>query len=163
MSSGEPRRAIRRALRRLLSRRPPAKLEAAFFIAVLLAVSAAVLWDARGRAVEDARATATNLVALLHEQTTTVFHMTDFTLRAAKLRLERETLAQDDPGFRAGLAAERERLDSLRALFVIVSDDFLQHDTDYPSQPRVILAYPPSFTHHPHKPTIYIFRATPLH
>src|SRR3546814_19066953 len=101
--SGEPRRAIRRALRRLLSRRPQAKVEAAFFIAVLLAVSAAVVWDARGRAVEDARATAPNLVALLHEQTTTVFHMTDFTLRAATLRLQRETPAQDAPRFRPAL------------------------------------------------------------
>src|SRR3546814_5967142 len=126
--SGEPRRAIRRALRRLLSRRPQAKVEAAFFIAVLLAVSAAVAWDARGRAVDDARATATNLVALLHEQTTTVFHMTDFTLRAAKLRLERETLAPDDPGFRAGLTAMRESLDYLRALFVIGPDGFIQPD-----------------------------------
>src|SRR3546814_1591341 len=79
---------------------------AAFFIAVLPAVSAAVAWDARGRAVDDARATATNLVALLHEQTTTVFHMTDFTLRAAKLRLERETLAPDE----IGRASWRERV-----------------------------------------------------
>src|SRR3546814_19083836 len=86
----------------------------------------------------------TNLVALLHEQTTTVFHMTDFTLRAAKLRLERGTLAQDDPGFRAELTAMRASLAYLRALFVIGPDGFPQHDTHYPDTPRFTLADRPS-------------------
>src|SRR3546814_5951058 len=124
------RRILRHAARRVARHRPPARLEAAVRIVILLVVSAAVLWDARSRAVEDVRATATNLVALLHEQTTTVFHMTDFVLRAAKLRLERETIAQDDPEFRAELTAMRESLDYLRALFVIGPDGFIQHDTD---------------------------------
>src|SRR3546814_658077 len=152
MSPGEHRRAIRRALRRLLSRRPPAKVEAAFFIAVLLAVSAAVLWDARRTASENASSTATNLVALRHEQTSTEFHMTDFALRTAKQRLERETFAQDDPGFRADLTAMRQDLDYLRALFVIGPDGFITHDTDYPDTPRVSLADRSYFRQHRDNP-----------
>src|SRR3546814_536512 len=104
----------------------------------------------------------TNLVALLHEQTTTVFHMTDFTLRAAKLRLERETLAQDDPGFRAGLTAMRESLDYLRALFVIGPDGFIEHDTDYPDTPGVSLADRAYFRQHRDNPNLSIFVGKPL-
>lgn len=162
MSSGEHRRALGRALRRLIGRRPPEKVEAAFFIVVLLTVSAVVLWDARGRAVGDVRSTATNLVALLHEQTTAAFRMTDFALRAAKLRLEREPIAQNDPEFRAGLTAMRADLDYFRALFVIGPDGFIQHDTDYPDTPRVKLADRTYFTEHRDNPDLSTFVGKPL-
>lgn len=137
-------------------------MEAAFFIAVLLAVSAAVLWDARRTASENARSTATNLVALLHEQTSTEFHMTDFALRTAKQRLERETFAQDDPGFRADLTAMRQDLDYLRALFVIGPDGFITHDTDYPDTPRVSLADRSYFQVHRDDPDLAVFVGEPL-
>src|SRR3546814_17818341 len=68
MSPIRMRRILRHAARRVARHRPPARLEAAVLIVILLVVSAAVLWDARSRAVEDVRATATNLVALLHER-----------------------------------------------------------------------------------------------
>src|SRR3546814_16187659 len=120
------RRILRHAARRVARHRPPARLEAAVLIVILLVVSAAVLWDARSRDAEDVRATATNLVALLHEQTTTVFHMTDFVLRAATLRLHRETIVQDDPEIRAELTPMRASLNSFRHLFVIGPDRLTQ-------------------------------------
>src|SRR3546814_10512846 len=56
MSPIRMRRILRHAARRVARHRPPARLEAAVLIVILLVVSAAVLWDARSRAVEDVRA-----------------------------------------------------------------------------------------------------------
>jgi signal transduction histidine kinase len=127
-----------------------------------LAVSAAVLWEARRSALDDARAMATNLAALLHEQTSTVFQTTDLALRSAKRRLEREPLAQDDPGLRADLTAMREELGYIRALFVIGPDGFITHDTDYPRTPRVSLADRRYFEVHRDNPGLSIFVGEPL-
>jgi signal transduction histidine kinase len=119
-------------------RRP--RFEAALLIAVVLLVDAGLLWEARRAALEEARATARNLAGLLAEQTSTAFKTTDLALRAARLRLERENLPQDDAGFRSDLKMMSERLDYVRALFVIGPDGYITHDTDYPDTPRANLA-----------------------
>ena len=121
-----------------VQRRP--LLEAALLFMAVLALGSAVVWQARRAALDEARATATNLAALLHEQTTTAFRTTDLALLAARTRLERENLPEDDPGFRTYLRSLNEQLDYVRALFVIGADGFIIHDTDYPETPRVSLA-----------------------
>lgn len=141
-------------------RRP--RLEVALLIAVVLLIDVGLLWEARRAALDEARATAGNLAGLLAEQTSTAFKTTDLALRAARLRLERENLPEDDAGFRSDLKMMRERLAYVRALFVIGRDGYITHDTDYPDTPRANLADRDYFSVLRDNPARSIFIGNPL-
>lgn len=162
MSQPRVKRVLRRAGDRLERLRAPPKIEAAALIAMLLVVSTAVLWEGRQNALQRAQATATNLVALLHEQTTTALHTTDLALRSAKRYLEREAPQQNDPAFRAELVGMREDIAHIRALFVIGPDGFIVHDTDYPDTPRISLADRTYFKVHQEHADDEVFVGEPL-
>lgn len=124
----------------LASVRQRTRLEAGLMIVLVLLVDAALLWEARRAALDEAHAAAGNLAGLLAEETGTAFKTTSLALHAAKLRLERENPVQDDPDFRSFLTMMNEKLNYVRALFVIGADGYIAHDTDYPHTPRVSLA-----------------------
>ncbi|WP_139211502.1 hybrid sensor histidine kinase/response regulator [Marinovum algicola] len=109
-------------------------------VATLLLASIWIVVDARQDEQADVRTAATNISALLAQQGRTALESTDLALRAIAARLEREDLPQDDAEFRTFIRSLNERLETVRALFVIGADGHISHDTDYPDTPRVSLA-----------------------
>ncbi len=109
-------------------------------LATLLLASIWIVVDARHREQSDAHTEAANISALLAQQGRTALNSTDLALRAIAERLERENLQQDDPDFRMFIRSLDERLDMVRAIYVIGADGYINHDTDYPDTPRVSLA-----------------------
>lgn len=109
-------------------------------VAALLLASIWIVVDARQDEQADVRTAATNISALLAQQGRTALESTDLALRAIADRLEREDLPQDDAEFRTFIRILNERLETVRALFVIGADGYISHDTDYPDTPRVSLA-----------------------
>lgn len=122
----------------------------ALSILALWAASAFILWQSRESELEQARSTADNLARLLDEQTHRIFQTTDLALRHVVERLERVPPPRDDPDIRDYMRMVVAELPQLRALFVIGSDGFLIHDTDYPRTPAVSLADRDYFTVHQH-------------
>ena len=116
------------------------KLGLAVAIATLLMASIWIVLDARRAEQADVRIEAANIAALLAQQGRTALDSTDLALRAIAARLEREDLPQDDPEFRTFIRGLDERLETVRALFVIGADGYISHDTDYPETPRVSLS-----------------------
>lgn len=109
-------------------------------VATLLLASIWIVVGARQDEQADVRTAATNISALLAQQGRTALESTDLALRAIAARLEREALPQDDAEFRTFIRSLNERLETVRALFVIGADGYISHDTDYPDTPRVSLA-----------------------
>ena len=109
-------------------------------VATLLLASIWIVVDARQDEQADVRTAATNISALLAQQGRTALESTDLALRAIADWLEREDLPQDDAEFRTFIRSLNERLETVRALFVIGADGYISHDTDYPDTPRVSLA-----------------------
>lgn len=109
-------------------------------VATLLLASIWIVVDARQDEQADVRTAATNVSALLAQQGRTALESTDLALRAIAARLAREDLPQDDAEFRTFIRILNERLETVRALFVIGADGYISHDTDYPDTPRVSLA-----------------------
>lgn len=162
-SSGWPRRLqLSRWLAGVsLSRR--GTIAAAALIVLVIAGAGLLLWQARQAEIEKARATATNLVQLLHDQTRGVFQTSDLALRNIKARLEHgPPLADNDPSFRVYLRSLAAELPYVRALFVIGPDGFITHDTDYPDTPHVSLADRSYFLAHQRAPNIGVFVGEPL-
>lgn len=146
---------------RLLARN--GKTAAFILIVVTLVLAGVHLWQSRLEEVERTKATAGNLVHLLREQTHAVFHASDLTLRIVEAQLEnRSGLPANDADFRAYLQSLNDRQPYVRALFVIGSDGFLSHDTDYPETPRVSLADRDYFTVHQRNPDAEMYVGGPL-
>ena len=109
-------------------------------VATLLLASIWIVVGAPQDEQANVRTAATNISALLAQQGRTALESTDLALRAIAARLEREALPQDDAEFRTFIRSLNERLETVRALFVIGADGYISHDTDYPDTPRVSLA-----------------------
>ncbi|MCL4187610.1 MAG: hypothetical protein KJZ85_08375 [Rhodobacteraceae bacterium] len=120
-------------------------LLASALIGCVLITAGVLVTQARQSALQEARSAAGNLASLLHEQTLSAFRSTDLALQVVRERLEDEGIAENDPRFRSYLQMLQDELDHVRALFVIGSDGFIVHDTDYPDTPRVSLADRPYF------------------
>ncbi|WP_323766792.1 hypothetical protein, partial [Marinovum sp.] len=116
------------------------KIGLAGAVATLMVASIWIVVDARQDEQADVRTAAANISALLAQQGRTALESTDLALRAIAARLEREDLPQDDAEFRTFIRSLNERLETVRALFVIGPDGDISHDTDYPDTPRVSLA-----------------------
>ncbi len=102
------------------------------------------------------------MTSLLGDQARLVFETTDVTLRSLAAQLEREAIEPDDVGFRTFMREARDRLDIVRALFVIGPDGFIIHDTDYPDTPRVSLEDRRYFQAFRDDPTLEIFVGRPI-
>ncbi|MBD2750919.1 hypothetical protein IC232_30225 [Microvirga sp. BT688] len=115
--------------------------------------------DAARRGEEDAR----NLAHVLAEQTDRTFQAVDFTLMAIGDALTAAPdVSDNDVRFRDGLKERLKALPYVRALYVIGSDGFITHDTDYPSTPRVSLADRSYFKAHQEDPTLGLHIGQPL-
>lgn len=138
-------RSVQRARRNLVGTPSRWTLAVAALISTILIIAGVLVYQARKSALEDARSTAGNLSSLLHEQTLSAFKSTDLALQVIRRRLEQEEVPENDSQFRSFLRMLNDSLDYVRALFVIASDGFIIHDTDYPITPRVSLADRPYF------------------
>jgi hypothetical protein len=85
---------------------------ASLLAAMVLAVSAGVLWQGRRTSESDAQTVAKNLAALLEEHAGAVLDSTNMALLSIKTTLESESLPQDDPDLRSYMRSARDRLDS---------------------------------------------------
>ena len=94
----------------------------------------------RGQALQRAQEEAATLSAALEENTARTFDGVDVALEGLAAWLGREDLPRHDPTVRALMQSQLRYLPTVRALFVIRPDGFIQHDTDYPKTPDVSLA-----------------------
>ena len=128
-----------------------------------LAVTGAVIWQARNAALLEGHEKAIRLVQLLNEQTTRAFHTADLVLRNLKDRLEDDPpMRENDPGFQQHLKDQLAEMPYIRALFVIGADGYITHDSDYPATPRVSLADRDYFVAHQKDNHLGVHVAEPL-
>ena len=117
-------------------------------LALWLLVAAATglaLYRERGQALQRAQDDAATLSAVLEENTARTFDGVDVALEGLAAWLGREDFPRHDPGVRALMQSQLRYLPTVRALFVIGPDGFIQHDTDFPKTPDVSLADRPYF------------------
>jgi two-component system, NtrC family, sensor kinase len=116
--------------------RPAVVAVTAALVVLGLAVTGAVIWQARNAAVLEGHEKAIRLVQLLDEQTSRAFQTADLVLRNLKDRLEDGSpMRENDPGFQHRLKDQLAELPYIRALFVIGADGYITHDSDYPTTP----------------------------
>jgi signal transduction histidine kinase len=161
----KPKSAFRRA--RSAGRRRRAWLPIGLALAVWTATAVIVvglLAHQREETLERSMRNAAALALVLEAHTARTFQVVDVTLAgvADALRLA-PRLQRHSPAFRAALL---ERLHELhpyvRAIFVIGADGWIQHDTDYPSTPNVMLADRPYFQAHRADPELVHSVSRPL-
>ncbi len=116
------------------------RLEPGILIFALISISIFIVIQSRRAALTEVDVAASNMTALLGDQTRMAFKATDLALQSLVARLESETFVPDDADFRTVILALKDRLELVRALFVIGADGFILHDTDFPDTPRVSLA-----------------------
>ncbi|MGR3320937.1 MAG: ATP-binding protein [Pseudooceanicola sp.] len=109
-------------------------------VTAIVATSTWVVLQARGTFLNEAHVQAANFTELLSQQSRAALQSTDVALQSMVERLQREGLEQDDPDFRRFIRTLNDRLELVRALFVIGPDGYIVHDTDYPDTPRVSLS-----------------------
>lgn len=109
-------------------------------VTAIVAASTWVILEARGKFLDEAHVQATNFTELLSQQSRAALQSTDVALQSMVERLEREDLEQDDTDFRRFIRTLNDRLELVRALFVLGPDGYIVHDTDYPVTPRVSLS-----------------------
>ncbi|MFL6693270.1 MAG: hypothetical protein ACJ8GO_09945, partial [Ramlibacter sp.] len=120
-------------------------------LVVTLAVVVALLRE-RQLTMEQARDDAATLAAALEESTARTFDSVDVALVGLAAYFGERQLPRHDSRVRELMQAHLRHLPTARALFVVGPDGVVQHDTDYPSTPRVSLAdrsYFRAFVQHP--------------
>ena len=133
-------------------------------LAIVLALLAGVeLWRSHHQALREGEREAENLIHLLAEQMERTVQAIDLTLIGMRdaLAVAPDTPA-NDPRLQATLKRRLAALPFVRALFVIGSDGFLIHDTDYPSTPNVSLADRAYFEVHRNAPDVGLYVGHPL-
>jgi len=146
---------------------PPAGLRFGVQVCLLLlcigGLAVLELRHTRRQAVEQAERTAATLAHLLAEQTARTVQAVDLTLIALRDALAvAPELPADDVRFRQAMRQRLADMPYIRALFVIGSDGFIIHDTDYPETPRVTLSDRPYFQFHRDNPSPELHVADPL-
>jgi len=132
----------------------------AFGILTLLAFE---LWRSHSDATRDAERNIRNLVHVLSEQMARTVQATDLVLQGIVGDLANQPDIHDnDPDFFTELHRRLSSLPYARALFVIGSDGFISHDTDYPTTPRVSLADRAYFVAHRDDPALGLHVGPPL-
>ena len=112
-------------------------------LALWLGVAAVVgfeLWRERSQALEQAQQAAATLSAVLEENTARSFDGVDVALEGLAGWLGRGSFARHDAELRELMRMQLRHLPTVRALFVIGPDGFIQHDTDHPRTPDISLA-----------------------
>ena len=111
----------------------------ALFTAVAV-VAAGALWRERHLTLKQARDDAAMLSAVMEESTARTFDSVDMALAGLAQHLESSRPARHDAGTRELMHERLRQLPTVRAIFVIGPDGYIQHDTDYPKTPDVSLA-----------------------
>ena len=114
-------------------------LAVAFAIVVTVAVVVALMRE-RQLTLEQSRQDASTLAATLEESTARTFDTVDIALIGLAAHVADRRPRRHDPAIRDMMRAHLAHLRTVRALFVIGPDGFVQHDTDFPSTPDVSLA-----------------------
>jgi signal transduction histidine kinase len=90
--------------------------------------------------VRQAEQVATSMTAVMEESTARTFQTVDMALETVQSTLASRDVAPDDPAVRQMMRAQLAHMPTVRALFVVGADGFVQHDTDFPKTPHVPLA-----------------------
>ncbi|NNU44684.1 ATP-binding protein [Ramlibacter montanisoli] len=106
-------------------------------IALVMAVGLALERRLLLRQAQDQVAT---LSAVLQENTARTFGIANTALQGLALHLSQRTHPRHDEETRKLLLATLRGLPTVRSLFVVGPDGFIQHDTDYPRTPDISLA-----------------------
>lgn len=115
----------------------------------IIALLGVELWRSYYAARRDAERTVSNLVHVLSEQTARTIQSIDLNVQdIVKELTDSPSLQDNDADFRAELHKRLSTLPYLRAIFVIGSDGYITHDTDFPTTPHVSLADRPYFKAH---------------
>ncbi|WBY01918.1 ATP-binding protein [Ramlibacter tataouinensis] len=145
---------------RLPARRPVRRLVigaaiAAWLLAALLV--AALLWRERKQEFEQTAAIATATTALMEAHTVNTLQAVDLALADIAGQLAGDGLPRHDPGLRADMQRRLAGMPYVQSMFVIGPDGFIQHDTDYPTTPDVLLADRDYFIAHRSDPQLERF------
>ncbi|SDY86068.1 hybrid sensor histidine kinase/response regulator [Citreimonas salinaria] len=119
------------------SRRP--RLEAVVLVCFAAIVSALILAQSYRQALDEARATTSNLTALLGEHTRIAMRSTDAALMSMVTVLESAQPREGDANYASYLDQLNDHLDYVRTLFVVGTDGYAIHTTQ-PDALRVSLA-----------------------
>lgn len=130
---------------------PGAMVTIAAALALWIALSmvvALLLWNARQREIGEAKLRGAATTALLQAHTANTFRAVDNALVDIVKSLERHPLPRHDEQLRNQMRQRLSTMPYVRALFVIGSNGYIQHDTDYSTTPDVSLADRPYFQQH---------------
>ena len=113
---------------------------AALFLALVSLVTASALWREHRLTLQQSRAEASTMSALLGESTARTFDSVDIVLAGLTQHFSSPGVATNDPTSQQMMRSLLRQLPTVRALFVIGPDGYIVHDTDYPATPHVSLA-----------------------
>ncbi|MET0660820.1 MAG: ATP-binding protein [Steroidobacteraceae bacterium] len=133
-------------------------------LALVVGLLAAIeVWHSYRQVTHAAQQSVDGLVRLLAEQTERTIQAVDLTLIGMRDALSvAPNIAANDASYRDTLRDRLKSLPYVRALFVIGSDGFIAHDTNFPTTPRINFADRAYFEAHRLHPDLGLHIGQPL-
>ncbi|MBK0394840.1 sensor histidine kinase [Ramlibacter algicola] len=118
----------------------PSVVAGSLVFALVAALAAGGLLRERHLLLEQAHEDAAMLASVLEENTARTFESVDIAIAGLAQHLASSKARRHDPAVRELMRAQLRHLPTVRALYIVGPDGFVQHDTDYPKTPDVSLA-----------------------